>query len=112
MEPFVTLKNAEGAVRDGDITQIYRFVKVKGARSAEAVKLAEFVQNTYKTLPFASRWLHKVWSENTFDAVFEELVKRRCIVGYPVLVEASGHVVSQAEHTIVVTENGCRVLTA
>ncbi len=112
IEPFVTLKDADGAVRDADIAHIYRFLKVKSARSNEAIKLAEFVRETYRTLPFASRWVHKSWRESTFKEAFGELVERRCIVGYPVLVEASGHVVSQAEHTIVVTENGCRVLTS
>lgn len=112
IEPFVTLKNAEGAVRDADFAHIYRFVKVKGAKTNEAVKLAEFVRDTYKTLPFASRWIHNSWRDGNVDEAFGELVECRCVVGYPVLVEASGQVVSQAEHTIVVTENGCRVLTA
>jgi len=112
IEPFVTLRNAEGAVRDGDSSHIYRFVKVKGAETDEAVELAEFVRDTYKTLPFAARWAHNSWRGANFQVAFAELVKRRCIVGYPVLVEASGHVVAQAEHTIIVTENGCRVLTA
>ncbi len=112
IEPFVTLKNAEGAVRDADFAYIYRFVKVKGAKTNEAVKLAEFVSESYKTLPFASRWIHNSWRDGNFNDAFAELVERRCVVGYPVLVEASGQVVSQAEHTIVVTENGCRVLTA
>lgn len=112
IEPFVTLKSAEGAVRDGDSAYIYRFVKVKNAKTDEAVRLAEFVRDTYKTLPFAARWAHNSWRGANFQDAFGELVKRRCIVGYPVLVEASGHVVAQAEHTIIVTENGCRVLTA
>ncbi len=112
IEPFVTLKNAEGAVRDADFAYIYRFVKVKGAKTNEALKLAEFVRESYKTLPFASRWIHNSWRDGNFNDAFAELVERRCVVGYPVLVEASGQVVSQAEHTIVVTENGCRVLTA
>jgi methionyl aminopeptidase len=111
IEPFVTLKNAEGAVRDGDATYIYRFLKAKGAKSTHAVKLAEFIRDTYKTLPFAARWAHNSWNETGFQPAFEELIKRRCIVGYPVLLEASGHVVAQAEHTVIVTENGCRVLT-
>jgi methionyl aminopeptidase len=112
IEPFVTLKSAEGAVRDDASTYIYRFVKVKGAKTGEAIKLAEFFWDTYKTLPFAARWAHNSWHGANFQEAFGELVKRRCIVGYPVLVEASGHVVAQAEHTIIVTENGCRVLTA
>jgi methionyl aminopeptidase len=84
---------------------------MKGAKSKEANKLAEYVRDTYKTLPFASRWIYKSWGEDNAKAAFGELVANRCIVGYPVLVEASGKVVSQAEHTIVVTSDGCSVLT-
>lgn len=112
IEPFVTLKKADGVVRDADSAYIYRFVKVKGAKTSEAISLAEFIKDNYKTLPFASRWVHNSWREGDFGDTFNELVSRRCIVGYPVLVEASGQVVSQAEHTVVVTVNGCRILTA
>jgi methionyl aminopeptidase len=112
LEPFVTFKNAEGAVRDSDAAYIYRFVRMKGAKSKEANKLAEYIRDTYRTLPFASRWIYNSWHEGDAKSAFEELVERRCIVGYPVLVEASGQVVAQAEHTIMVTNDGCRVLTA
>lgn len=112
LEPFATLREAEGAVRDGDAAYIYRFVKTKGAKSKEGSKLAEYVRETYKTLPFASRWVFDDWHDGDAKVAFRELTVNRCIVGYPVLVEASGNVVSQAEHTILVTENGCRVLTA
>lgn len=112
LEPFVTLKDAEGAVRDMQPAHIYRFVRLKGARSKDANKLAEYVRDTYKTLPFASRWIFESWRVGDAKVAFEELTANRCIVGYPVLVEASGNVVAQAEHTIVVTDDGCRVLTA
>jgi methionyl aminopeptidase len=112
LEPFVTRRDAEGSVRDTDARYIYRFVKVKGAKSRDAVKLAEYIRDTHKTLPFASRWIFKNWHDGNARSAFSELTANRCIVGYPVLVEASGSVVSQAEHTIVVTEDGCRVLTA
>ncbi len=111
LEPFVTLKDAEGAVRDSDATYIYRFVRAKGAKSREADKLAEYIRDTYRTLPFASRWIYGSWRDGDATAAFKELTEKRCVVGYPVLVEQSGNVVSQAEHTIIVTENGSRVLT-
>ncbi len=110
VEPFVTLRSAEGAVTDGDAAYIYRLVKTKGAKSKEAIQLADYVKQTYKTLPFASRWIHNSWRQGEF-AAFGELVSQRCVVGYPVLVEASGQPIAQAEHTIVVTEGGCRILT-
>ena len=112
LEPFVTPKDAEGAVRDGNGTYIFRFVKRKGAKSEDAIKLVEHIHKTYRTLPFASRWIYKSWRDGDVSAAFNELTKNRCVVGYPVLVEASGRVVAQAEHTLIVTESGCRVLTA
>jgi methionyl aminopeptidase len=110
IEPFVTLRNAEGMVTDGDAAYIYRFVKAKGAKSKSAVKLAEHIRDTYHGLPFASRWIHNSWREGEFSD-FEELVLSHCVAGYPVLVEVSGQPIAQAEHTILVTEGGCRVLT-
>jgi len=109
IEPFVTLRSAEGAVMDGESAYIYRLVKTKGAKSKAAIQLADYVKETFKTLPFASRWIHNSWKGDF--AAFEELVSQRCVVGYPVLVEASGQPIAQAEHTIVVTEGGCRILT-
>jgi len=109
VEPFVTLRSAEGAVEDGDSAYIYRLVKTKGVKSEAAIQLADYVKETFKTLPFASRWIHNSWKGDF--AAFEELVSQRCVVGYPVLVEASGQPIAQAEHTIVVTEGGCRILT-
>ena len=111
IEPFVTYRNAEGAVTDGDAAYIYRFVKTKGARSKGAIQLIQHIRDTYHTLPFASRWVHNSWLEGDF-AAFEELVSNRCIAGYPVLIEASGQPIAQAEHTVVVTDGGCKILTA
>jgi methionyl aminopeptidase len=111
LEPFVTLKEAEGAVRDGDSAYIFRFVRTKGVKSRDAQKLADYVRDTYKTLPFASRWIYENWRDGDVRSAFEELTVNRCMVGYPVLVEASGNIVAQAEHTVVITDDGCRVLT-
>jgi methionyl aminopeptidase len=110
IEPFVTLRSAEGAVTDGDAAYIYRFVKTKGARSKAASQLIDYIRDTYHTLPFASRWVHDSWGQSDFSA-FDELLSSRCVVGYPVLVEASGQPIAQAEHTILVTEGGCEILT-
>ncbi len=111
LEPFVTTRDAEGAVRDGDAAYIYRLVREKGAKSKEAAELAEYIRVNYKTLPFASRWIFKNWKEGDAQSAFSELTAKRCVVGYPVLVEVSGKVVAQAEHTMIVTDDGCRVLT-
>jgi len=109
IEPFATLKDAEGAVHEAHDAYIFRLVRAKGAKSARAKEIVDYVQAQFKSLPFASRWIYN-WRRES-EAAFLELVKNRSIVGYPVLVEQSGAVVSQAEHTVLVTEDGCKVLT-
>lgn len=111
IEPFVTLKEAAGRVEDSDQMFIYRSVRERGVRSESAKKIVKHVRDTYRTLPFASRWLYSSLGKNTVEQGFSEAVKAKCIAGYPVLVEASGRVVTQAEHTVIVKENGCEVLT-
>jgi len=112
IEPFVTVKEAAGRVEDTDREFIYRAVREKGVRSEHAKKIVEHVRRTYRTLPFASRWLYSSLGKTIVDNGFPEAIKAKCISGYPVLVEASGKIVTQAEHTLIVKENGCEVLTA
>ena len=111
IEPFVTLKEAAGRVEDSDQMFIYRSVRERGVRSESAKKIVEHVRRTYRTLPFASRWLYSSLGKAVVEEGFPEAVKAKCIAGYPVLVEASGKIVTQAEHTIIVKENGCEILT-
>ena len=110
IEPFVTMKEAAGRVEDSDQMFIFRCVRERGVRSESAKKVVEHVRRTYRTLPFASRWLYSSLGKTVVDDGFSEAVKARCISGYPVLVEASGRIVTQAEHTVIVRENGCEVL--
>lgn len=111
IEPFVTVKEAAGRVEDSDRAFIYRAVRDRGVRSETAKKIVNHVRRTYKTLPFASRWLYSSLGKNVVEDGFSEALKAKCISGYPVLVEASGKVVTQAEHTVIVKENGCDILT-
>lgn len=111
IEPFVTTREAAGKVVDTESAFIYRAVRERGVRSEAARTIVEHVRRTYRTLPFASRWLYSSLGKTVVDSGFSEALRARCISGYPVLVEASGKVVTQAEHTVLVRENGCEVLT-
>jgi len=111
IEPFVTVREAAGRVEDADQVFIYRAVRDRGVRSEAARKIVEYVRRTYRTLPFASRWLYSSLGKEVVQDGFSETLKAKCISGYPVLVEASGKAVTQAEHTVIVKENGCEVLT-
>ena len=111
IEPFVTLPEAEGRVEDGSEVTIFRLVKAKSVRTPYAKQLFKHIEDNFKTLPFAERWLNGVVPRERHREAFEELLSSKSIMGYPVFVEASRKTVTQAEHTVIVTEGGCEVLT-
>jgi methionyl aminopeptidase len=111
IEPFVTLKNAAGNVESVRDAHIFRFMKQKSLRNESAKKLCDYIARNFHTLPFAERWLQKVVSPDYYKAAFSELLSSKTLMVYPVFVEASGKPVAQAEHTVLVTKDGCEVLT-
>jgi methionyl aminopeptidase len=111
LEPFVTSSSAKGEVKDSDEAHIFRFLKRKGVSTLEGKRLITCVEEKFRTLPFAKRWLAELDSSLYQPSAFNELLKRRCVVGYPVLIERSGGLVAQAEHTVLVTKDGCETLT-
>lgn len=111
IEPFVTVKNAAGKVKDGDEETIFRFVKRKSVKSPYAKRLLSYIETNFRTLPFSERWLQGVVPTEQHRTAFQELRRVKCLMAYPVFVEASAKPVAQAEHTILAVENGCRVLT-
>ena len=111
IEPFVTLARAEGAVTNESHSYIHRFIKLKGAKNPESKKVLEEIHQQYSTLPFAVRWLERKFSRQTAVSAVQDLVKDKCVGSYPVLVEETRQPVAQAEHTVLVTKDGCSVLT-
>lgn len=58
------------------------------------------IRNKFGTLPFARRWVPGINPENM-----------KGVRKYPELMEAEREVVVQSEHTVIVDENGCEVIT-
>jgi methionyl aminopeptidase len=86
-------------------------VKVKSVKSQYAKQLLKYIEENFVTLPFAERWLKGVVPDNQHREAFKELRKSKTIMGYPVFIEVSRKAVTQAEHTVLIKENGCEVLT-
>ena len=111
IEPFVTLKNAAGRVGSGREAYIFRYLKQKTLRNEHARKLCSFIMENFRTLPFAERWLLNVVPPDKHKVAFSELLSSKTVMAYPIFVEVSGKPVAQAEHSVLVTKNGCEVLT-
>ena len=111
IEPFVTLPDAIGRVDDSPQTTIYRLLKTKSVKDNAAKKMLKHIEVNFRTLPFAERWLTGVVNKEQHKAAFKELLVSKAVMSYPVFVEASKKPVAQAEHTILLKDDGCEVLT-
>ncbi|MBS7660293.1 MAG: type II methionyl aminopeptidase [Candidatus Bathyarchaeia archaeon] len=112
VEPFVTLKEAFGKVKDGPEKHIFRLIKRKSLKDPNLHGILKFIEENFKTLPFAERWIKKYYSKDyAYRKALSDLLSLKCLVAYPVFIEASLKPVAQAEHTIYVSREGPIVLT-
>jgi methionyl aminopeptidase len=111
IEPFVTLPNATGKVENGEEVTIFRFLRRRALKGPYARQLLKYVEENFRTLPFAERWVQDVVPREYLREAFQELLSSKSLMGYPIFIEASRNPVAQAEHTILIVEDGCVVLT-
>jgi methionyl aminopeptidase len=111
IEPFVTVSNAVGKVEDEAESTIFRFVKSRPQKSPYAKTLSKYIEENFRTLPFAERWLKGVVPAEHYREAFRELLESKTIMDYPIFVEVSRKPVAQAEHTVLIVEDGRVVLT-
>ena len=105
IEPFAT--DGVGRITEAPEVEIFSFVTKRPVRSPAARALLKQVQENYSTLPFARRWL----SGERIDYAIGQLLRAGILHRYPLLWEAEGALVSQAEDTVIVLEDGCEVTT-
>ena len=105
IEPFAT--DGTGKVQDGSRVQIYSLESERQVRNRDARQVLEQITEEFRTLPFAVRWL----DNRRAEMALRRLEMQDVVHGYPVLKENEGCFVSQAEHTVIVTDDGCEVTT-
>ena len=105
IEPFAT--DGGGRVEDGSDQQIYSLEQEAPVRNRTARALLDEIKDRFRTLPFAVRW----FEQRRAEMALRRLEMQDIVHGYPVLQEQDGTYVSQAEHTVIVTEDGCEVTT-
>jgi methionyl aminopeptidase len=110
IEPFAT--NGLGRVSEAPDVEIFSLEGKLPVRMRESRRLLTYVEENYKTLPFAERWLYKDFhSKLLLHAALRELVSSGALRQYPILKESGSGLVSQAELTVVVEKDAARVLT-
>jgi methionyl aminopeptidase len=111
IEPFVTLKEAAGEVIELPEAYIYRYVRNVSMKDTDARLLLEKIRTEYRTLPFALRWIEGFLPRENLKRALAKLISVRAIMVYPVLLERSKRVVAQAEHTVIITDEGTMTIT-
>ena len=100
IEPFTCHDN--GHVKEGGVTEIYRFLQRRPVRLPEARRILELAEGDYRSLPFAKRWLYKEVSPVKVALAMRQLESVMALEPYSVLREVSGMSIAQAEHTIII----------
>jgi len=103
VEPFAT--DGIGKTKKSSFVEIYQLIRPRPVRLESMRQLMNEIER-YKTLPFAKRWL-----SSPSDVLINKLVNEDIIHPFNLLKEKSGGLVSQAEHTLIVLDNGCEVTT-
>ena len=105
IEPFAT--DGSGKVTEGADEEIFALEREGTVRNRQARQALEQITEEFRTLPFATRWIDSPRTEMSL----RRLKSQNIVHGYPVLQEDEGALVSQKEHTVIVTRNGCEVTT-
>ncbi|MGB8220124.1 MAG: type II methionyl aminopeptidase [Methanoregula sp.] len=104
IEPFST--TGSGHVGEKTRVEIYSQIAEKPVRMPAARAVMEQI-SAFRGLPFSRRSLN----DKKKDLALLGLSRSRIVYGYPVLSDIPGSLVSQHEHTLIVTAEGCIVTT-
>ena len=105
VEPFAT--DGSGKVGEGNKVEIYGLDREGSVRNNDARAALDQITEEFRTLPFAARWL----DVDRPEMALRRLERQNIVHSYPVLKEDAGTLVSQKEHTVIVTEDGCEITT-
>lgn len=106
IEPFAT--DGHGRVKDSESGDIYRLKKKRNI-DGEDLHFYEWIKENFDELPFAGRWCREYGGN--YKNLLQRLKRFGVVMNYPVLSERKNGLISQREHTVIVTGKGCKVTT-
>jgi len=107
-EPFAT--DGAGHVIESRGAEIYSLVSERPVRMKEARMLLDLVGDR-REMPFAVRWYADKIPPLKIGLVLNQLTRAGILKAYPPLHDKDKGIVSQFEHTLIVTGEGCEVIT-
>jgi methionyl aminopeptidase len=110
IEPFAS--NGAGHVIAGAGSNIYickDSLNFRIIRDKKSKIIFDKINKEFKTLPFAERWFDKLIPNN--NITLKKLSFLGLVKQYPQLIDHKNGIVTQKEHTVILTEEGCEVIT-
>jgi methionyl aminopeptidase len=109
IEPFATF--GKGHIKDDREGRIYRGIRRVRSPIKFDQRVLEFAIEERKGMPFTDRWLRNTGSREEVLSSIRRLVRFGGLYEYKVLLESSGGLVSQFEHTIFMATDGPLVVS-
>ncbi|MBW2971394.1 type II methionyl aminopeptidase [Candidatus Woesearchaeota archaeon] len=108
IEPFAS--TGAGIVVETSNATLFQLLDVKPVRDHTTREVLKFIEN-FGDLPFAKRWLVEDFPVFKVNFALKRLLHFEIIKEFPPLADKAKGIVSQAEHTVLVEKDGCKVLT-
>ena len=107
IEPFAT--NGVGRVAGRKSGNIFKLLRIKELPDPELNQIVQDINAEFNYLPFPERWVAKRFDKS--DKKLKKLLRQGIVATYPILSEVKGGMVSQKEHTILMTSEGAIITT-
>jgi methionyl aminopeptidase len=108
IEPFAT--NGAGVIQEAGGSGVFMLVQKRPVRDMFTREILKQIES-YKGLPFATRWLTAKFQRLKVILALKQMIQLGMIHEFAPLADIQKGLVSQAEHTLLVTKDGCEVLT-
>ena len=102
IEPFAS--TGVGLVIEGKSSEVYGVINKKPTRSPIVREVLKYIEDEFKTMPFAKRWIVKKFGPGKAQIALTTLERENILYQYPILLEKNQGLVSQTEHSILVRE--------
>jgi methionyl aminopeptidase len=101
-----------GNISDLPNPQIYQLLPIRvPVRFKGSKQFLGIARKEYREFPFAERWLAEKMKHAPLKMAIRELQQNGALIAHNILAEEKTAVVSQHEHTVIITEDGCEKTT-
>ncbi len=108
IEPFAS--TGAGVVIETSNPTLFSMQNEKPVRNRSTREILQYIKK-YNGLPFAKRWLVAEFPLFKVNFALKRLRQLDIVKAYPPLADQAKGMISQAEHTILVEDEGARILT-